>query len=227
VNGLRFYSAAARAGVTLPDMSQAVEHTLPDLLHDGLELVFVGINPSVYSVTQGHYFARKNNRFWPCFSRSALSRHIRQALKVELLEPIHDQLLPACGIGFTDVVKRPTAKASELGREEFAAGAAVLAARLERWQPRVACFQGMMGYRPFAALFGSTGRNLVLGPQPLRIGRTYVFVVPSPSSANAHFTPVQQTEWYDRLAAFLRTISHDSAIGLLTPSGSRSFDRTS
>ena len=42
-----------------------------------------------------------------------------------------------------------------------------------------------------------------LGLQPLRIGVTRCFVVPSPSGANAHFTPADQTRWYDRLAAEL------------------------
>ena len=188
-------------------MPQSAGQTLQDLLCNDLELVFVGINPSVYSVAQGHYFARKINRFWPCLSRSALSQPIRQALGVERLEPHHDRLLPKHGIGFTDVVKRATAKAVELGREEFAAGAAALAAKLERFQPRVACFQGMMGYRPFAAALGSTGRNPELGLQLLSLGRTQVFVVPSPSSANAHFTPAQQTEWYDRLAEHVQIAS--------------------
>jgi double-stranded uracil-DNA glycosylase len=201
-------------------MSQAAEHTLPDLLCEGLELAFVGINPSLYSVAQGHYFARKANRFWPCFSRSALSQHIRQALDIERLEPIHDQLLPQHGIGFTDVVKRPTAKAAELGRDEFAAGAVALVAKLERYQPLVACFQGMMGYRPFAAVLGSTERNLALGLQPLPLGRTQVFVVPSPSPANAHFTPAQQAEWYDRLAEYLQIASRNDR-------SSCSIDKTS
>ena len=172
----------------------------------------------MFSATQGHYFARKINRFWPCFSRSILSQPIRQALGVERLEPHHDRLLPAHGIGFTDVVKRPTAKAAELGREEFAAGAAALVVKLEHYQPRVACFQGMMGYRPFAAVLGSTGRDLTLGAQPLLLGRTQVFVVPSPSPANAHFTPAQQTEWYDHLAAFLQIASRNNATDLRTPS---------
>lgn len=43
--------------------------TLPDLLCPGMDLVFVGINPSPYSVEHGHYFARRTNRFWPAFSR--------------------------------------------------------------------------------------------------------------------------------------------------------------
>jgi double-stranded uracil-DNA glycosylase len=185
-------------------MSQADEHSLPDLLRDGLDLVFVGINPSLYSVAQGHYFARRANRFWPCFSRSTLGRRIRQASGLTQLEPVHDQLLPAFGIGFTDVVKRPTARAAELDRQEFAAGAEALIAKLERRQPRVACFQGVMGYRPFAALLTSTRHSPTLGPQSLLLGRTRVFVVPSPSPANAHVTPAQQTEWYDRLANYLQ-----------------------
>jgi TDG/mug DNA glycosylase family protein len=191
-------------------MSQDAQRTLPDLLREGLELVFVGINPSLFSAAQGHYFARKTNRFWPCLSRSTLSQAVRHALGVDRLEPLHDQLLPAHGIGFTDVVKRPTAKAADLGRDEFAAGAKALVAKLERYQPRVACFQGVMGYRPFAAVLGSTERGLALGAQPLPLGRTQVFVVPSPSAANAHVTPAQQVEWYDRLAAFLQMRSRAS-----------------
>ncbi|HTW71389.1 MAG TPA: mismatch-specific DNA-glycosylase [Acetobacteraceae bacterium] len=197
-------------------------HTLPDLLHEGMELVFVGINPSLYSVAQGHYFARKTNRFWPCLSRSVLSLPVRQALGVEALLPIHDQILPNHGIGFTDVVKRPTAKAVELGRDEFAAGATALVAKLQRYQPRVVCFQGMMGYRPVAAVLGMTGRDLALGLQPSNLGRAQVFVVPSPSPANAHFTPAQQTQWYDRLAAHLCTVTaaarlHPAATGDTPP----------
>jgi TDG/mug DNA glycosylase family protein len=203
-----------------------LEPTLPDLLSDDLDLVFIGINPSLYSVARGHYFARKINRFWPCFSHSTLSLRARHALGVERLEPIHDLLLPAHGIGFTDVVKRPTAKAAELGREEFAAGAAALVVKLERCQPRVACFQGMMGYRPFAAVLGAIDRGLALGPQPLPLGRTHVFVVPSPSPANAHFTPAQQTEWYDRLAEYIQIASRNSATDLRTPCSGGS-DRSS
>jgi TDG/mug DNA glycosylase family protein len=175
--------------------------TLPDLLRPGLDLVFIGINPSVYSTIQGHYFARKTNRFWPAFSRSILSESARRALGVDRLEPIHDAILLEHGIGFTDVVKRPTARADELDPIEFATGATDLAAKLETFRPRIACFQGMMGYRPFARVHAPALPKPVLGEQPLRIGETRLFVVPSPSPANAHASPALQTEWYDRLAA--------------------------
>src|ERR1700722_2149468 len=120
--------------------------TLPDLLRDGLDLVFVGINPSLYSVAQGHYFARRANRFWPCFSRSTLSAPARRALGADLLAPEHDAALLAHGIGFTDVVKRASVRADEVTRAEFAAGAALLVAKLERHRPRFACFHGVTGY---------------------------------------------------------------------------------
>jgi TDG/mug DNA glycosylase family protein len=119
---------------------------------------------------------------------------------VERLEPHHDTALIAYGIGFTDVVKRPTARADQLSPAEFAAGVAELLAKLQAVQPRFACFQGMMGYRPFHLLHTPQGPKPVLGLQPRGIGRTRLYVVPSPSPANAHASAAVQTEWYDRLA---------------------------
>ena len=178
--------------------------TLPDLLRPGLDIVFIGINPSLYSVAQGHYFARKANRFWPALSRSVLSAPARQALGVEYLAPMHDVMLQDHGIGFTDVVKRATARADELDPIEFAAATRDLVAKLERFQPRIACFHGMMGYRPFIRLHAPSLPHPVLGEQTLRLGETRVFVVPNPSPANAHASPAVQTEWYDRIAAALQ-----------------------
>ena len=124
--------------------------TLPDYLLSGLRIVFVGINPGLLSVRRGHYFARRSNRFWPAFSRSRLSEPIRAALGRDQLTPEDDALLPNFAIGFTDVVKRPTANAGELRPEEFVDGVPRLLAALETCKPAVACFHGLTGYRPFA-----------------------------------------------------------------------------
>jgi double-stranded uracil-DNA glycosylase len=165
--------------------------------------VFIGINPSLYSVQQGHYFARRTNRFWPSLSRSRLSEPVRRALGVERLEPQHDAALLDFGIGFTDVVKRPTARADELSPAEFAAGVAGLLTKLAAVQPRIACFHGMMGYRPFHLVHTPSAPKPELGLQPHNIGRTRLFVVPNPSPANAHASPAMQVEWYDQLAQFI------------------------
>jgi len=174
--------------------------TLPDLLREGLDLVFVGINPSLYSVARGHYFARAANRFWPCFSASALSERARAALGVAALKPEHDRCLPEHGIGFTDVAKRATARADALDAAELAAGARILIQRIARFRPRIACFHGVTGYRPVAHALGTPERKPALGLQPARIGATRLYLVPNPSGLNAHYTRAEQTEWYDRLA---------------------------
>jgi TDG/mug DNA glycosylase family protein len=186
---------AGLARILPPDIGD----TLPDLLKDGLRVVFVGINPSLYSVARGHYFARRSNRFWPCFSRSVLSEAARHALAVPMLGPEHDQKLPHHGFGFTDLCKRATARASDLSPQELTDGVAKLVGKLEHYNPRIACFHGMTGYRYVRRMLAPTSAEAMLGLQPLRLAHTRCYVVPNPSGANAHFTPADQTDWYDRL----------------------------
>ena len=183
---------------------QAGSATLPDLLRPDLAVVFVGINPSRYSVERGHYFARPTNRFWPAFSRSSLSAAARQGLGLAMLGPANDVDLPAHGFGFTDVVKRATAKASELRPGELEAAVPHLVEKLARMRPSFACFHGITGFRPFhRVVFPDAPPPPALGLQGETIGPTRLFVVPSPSGANAHASPAGQVEWYDRLARLL------------------------
>ncbi|MBI1734664.1 MAG: mismatch-specific DNA-glycosylase [Candidatus Rokubacteria bacterium] len=181
--------------------------TLPDYLARGLDLVFVGINPGTYSVARGHYFARSTNRFWPAFSRSRLSLPIRRALGVDVLGPEHDRTLLDFGIGFTDVVKRPSANAAGVTPTDFAEWAPRLAQRIRRYRPRVACFHGLTAYRPFARIVLGVDSPSVLGAQRDRLAETRLFVVPNPSPANAHFTVADQAAWYERLAEFMEAPS--------------------
>lgn len=178
--------------------------TLPDYLRSGLDLVFVGINPGLYSVRIGHYFARKTSRFWPALSASKLSKRMRRDLGLEVLQPEHDSELIRFGIGLTDVVKRPSANAGELDAREFAEWVPVLLRKVRRYAPRVACFHGLTGFRPFLRVGLHSDRQASLGPQPEMIGNTRLFVVPNPSPANAHFTLADQISWYDRLAEFVK-----------------------
>jgi TDG/mug DNA glycosylase family protein len=179
--------------------------TLPDLLAGDLDVVFVSINPSIYSAERGHYFARKSNKFWPCISRSVLTRTAREALGVDQFGPEHDRALLDFGIGFTDVVKRPTARASDLAPREFAAGVKHVLKKIDRYRPRVACFHGVTGYRHVHRQLTGDAGEIALGLQAARLGATRIFVVPNPSGANAHYTREQQTSWYDQLSA-LRSV---------------------
>ncbi len=185
-------------------MNEQTQPSLADLMREGLKVVFVGINPSIFSAAQGHYFARKTNRFWPAFSRSVLSLAAREAMGVASLGPAQDRLLLDHGFGFTDLVKRPTARAGDLKPAEFTASVLPLVEKLKRYQPSVACFHGMTAYRTFHRMLAGAS-EASLGPQSLRVGHTRIFVAPNPSPANAHFSPAELTAWYDRLEAFVAT----------------------
>ena len=196
----RFLTRAAAARTGYPF------RTLPDYLAPGLRVVFVGINPGLLSVERGHYFARATSRFWPAFSRSILSAPIRNALRLPVLGPEQDAALLRFGIGFTDVVKVPSRNAAGISPAVFREWAPRLLRRLERHQPRVACFHGLTGFRPFVQFaLGEDPKHAALGPQRPTVGRTRLFVAPNPSPANAHFTVDDQVRWYDRLAEFVRT----------------------
>ena len=186
--------------------------TLPDYLRPGLDLVFVGINPGLYSVQRGHYFARPTSRFWPAFSRSALSAPVRRSLGLAALGPAQDGALLKYGIGFTDVVKRPSRGAADLRLADYREWAPRLRRRLMRYRPRVVCFHGLTAYRGFARYgLGLPSQPWVLGPQPASLGQARLFVAPNPSPANAHFRPADYTAWYNRLAEFLHGVRDQSS----------------
>ncbi|MGH2588197.1 MAG: mismatch-specific DNA-glycosylase [Dehalococcoidia bacterium] len=142
--------------------------TLPDILVPGLDLVFVGINPSIYSAVRGQYFARPSNRFWSCLNQSGLLP--------EPLGPGDGPRLLEFGIGLTDIVKRATHAAAEVSPAEFAAGREVLRQKLLDAAPAAVCFVGKLAYAHF-----SGRRSFPFGRQPAPIGRAAVFAMPSTS----------------------------------------------
>jgi double-stranded uracil-DNA glycosylase len=159
--------------------------TLPDYLCEGLDLVFVGLNPGLYSAKVGHYFAYKQNRFWPALSLSGLIP--------ESIGPEDDARLLEWGIGLTDIVKRPTHGIHEVSISEFRRGARVLQEKIERYQPRVICFIGLTGYRICCGNENSPGTHAG------RFGGASVFVVPSTSPRNASYS-------LERIVAALRDL---------------------
>ncbi|MBI3484588.1 MAG: mismatch-specific DNA-glycosylase, partial [Acidobacteria bacterium] len=46
--------------------------TLPDYLRKGMKLMIVGFNPGENSARAGHYYAGRNNQFWPLLYESAI-----------------------------------------------------------------------------------------------------------------------------------------------------------
>lgn len=162
--------------VTKDDLRKAAGKTLPDLLAPGLRVLFCGINPGLYSGYTGHHFARPGNRFWPTLHKAGFTP--RQ------LKPAEEHELLSYGYGITNLVERATAAASELAPEELVAGGQRLVAKVLEYQPRVVAILGISAYRTAFAQPRATP-----GPQPEPIGITRVWVLPSPSGLNAHYTP--------------------------------------
>ena len=167
--------------------------TLPDYLRVGLDLVFVGLNPGLYSAQVGHYFAFKPNRFWSALSASGLVP--------EPVGPEDDVRLLDWGIGLTDIVKRPTSGIHELARREFVHGAKILQTKLILYQPHVVCFVGLTGYQICC------GEKRRLGAQLGYFGGASVFVIPSTSPRNANYSLDQITSAMRDLKRYIQTVS--------------------
>jgi TDG/mug DNA glycosylase family protein len=160
------------------------QETLPDYLRGGLAVLSVGLNPSLPSVRAGFYFANPRNRFWRALAGSGL---VSEPLVPGMAAMAY--LFGEWSIGFTDVVKRPTAGGRDLRAADFREGAPRLRTKIEDNRPLIAWFHGKQAYGNYLryAGGGSVGR-VEWGEQGIRIGASRVFVTPNPSPANAVFS---------------------------------------
>lgn len=167
-------------------MGQQVE-TLEDLLQPGLRAVCVGINPAPRSVRAGHYYQGR-------LGQKLFSRLHQAGVVPSGRTGWQDDEAFAAGVGFTDIVKRPTERASQVRPKEYEHGRKLLNAKLEQYRPRLAIFSFK---DPAKKLFGSfSGNGFVSG---LQLAHSDVFVMPGPyESASA------ASKTLSELAAYLR-----------------------
>lgn len=168
------------------DMAAARERTLEDVIAPDLRILFVGINPGLYSGATGFHFARPGNRFWKAIYLSGLTPR--------LLSPDHQGDLLEYGIGITNLVGRTTAIASELSNDELRLGALSLEAKIEHFQPRKVAFLGLSAYR---IAFGQPKASV--GRQELSVGGSTIWVMPNPSGLNAHYQLADLAAAYGQL----------------------------
>ncbi len=155
--------------------------SVPDLFGPGLKLLFVGINPGLWTAATQTHFAHPGNRFYPALRLAGIiDRDLDRG------EPMTDQdraYLVARGIGITNLVNRATARADELSPAELRAGRTRLEAFVAQHQPVVVAVAGLTAYR--AAFADPKARG---GEQADRLFGSRVWVVPNPSGLNAHET---------------------------------------
>jgi TDG/mug DNA glycosylase family protein len=157
---------------TRADLAAAASRTLADLIAPNLRVLFVGINPGLYSAAVGHHFGRPGNRFWPALYKGGFTPR--------LFSPGEQHELLPLGYGITNIVPRASARADELSADELVAGAASLRKKVLAYKPRFAAFLGITAYRT-----GFQVPRAKLGVQA-PIGDSVVWVLPSPSGLNAH-----------------------------------------
>jgi double-stranded uracil-DNA glycosylase len=181
-------------GFTREELEGYRDAVVPDLCGDQPpRLVFVGINPGLWTAATGTHFAHPSNRFYPALHRAGITE--RELDRVRGLSRADRRELIDRGIAITNVVRRATARASELSTAEVRDGADDLVRRLAEWQPRVVALAGVTTYRT-----AFRRPAAVPGRQSERIGDAELWVVPNPSGLNAH-------ETIDSLAARYREVA--------------------
>lgn len=170
------------------------KYTLEDYLEMNLDLVFVGINPSLMAAHRGRYYAGPGNHFYKLLHESGLTPRF---LSFE-----EDYKLLQYGIGLTNIVTRATRSAADLKRTEIKEGAKVVEEKLKLYKPKVAVFNGKCIYEVFANI--SSKSTFYFGLQPERIGDIAIWVTPSSSARCANFPRmVDKLHFYTALKKYL------------------------
>ncbi|MGH3650732.1 MAG: mismatch-specific DNA-glycosylase, partial [Acidimicrobiia bacterium] len=155
--------------------------SVPDLIGADCRLLFVGINPGLWTAATQTHFCHPSNRFYAAMGAAGLIDWM-----VDTEAGMTDQQrrdLIERGIGITNLVDRATVRASDLDRSELRAGGRRLAVLVEELRPVVVAVAGVTAYRD---AFGD--RTAGLGRQTAGLGPAQLWVVPNPSGLNAHQT---------------------------------------
>jgi len=165
---------------------QARDSAVPDVLAEGLRVVFCGINPGRVSAAARAHFANPRNDFWRLLHVTGFtSRLYAPDEQFELLNE---------GVGLTNAAFRTTPGSGDLRRADFEGASERLEQIAEQLRPRWIGFVGKEAYR------GTFNERPELGVQERTLGETQLFVLPSTSPANAAVPWLERERWFQELA---------------------------
>lgn len=141
---------------------------LHDLLAPGLRLVFCGTAASHKSAERGHYYAGPGNRFWPLLAEIGLTPR--------RFSPADDHLLPALGIGLTDLAKGVSGMDRDIPPQSYAP--ARLATLIAAMRPARLAFTSLT-----AAKIALGARHPAGRARSAQFPGLSIWVLPSPSGA--------------------------------------------
>ncbi|KAG7907785.1 hypothetical protein KL906_003866 [Ogataea polymorpha] len=190
-----------------------VSPKLPDLnpsLRPGLAVVFIGYNPSIRSSSLQHHYAHPTNLFWKLFNESGILSIVTNGAHSHPCAAKDDWDLLQYGIGFTDLVLRPTQNAGQLTKTEMAHNVPRLCAELRSNQPAVACFVGKGIWEQVCKTLGYKDalKSFSWGRQPLDLEGCTIFVIPSTSGLVTISYKEKLTRWLE-LGAYVSNLGVD------------------
>ena len=174
---------------TRADLERHRGARVDDLIGPGLRLLFVGINPGLWTAAVNAHFARPGNRFWPALHQAGITD--RRIDASEGLAPADADELVRRGVGISNLVNVATARADELTPAQLTEGAEHLRRLVATARPKVVAMLGLTAYRAaFRAKAARTGRQ----PEPFEGAE--LWVLPNPSGLNAHSQLDDLARWY-------------------------------
>ena len=179
-------------GFTQEQLKSFEGKTVPDLLGPDVRLLFVGINPGLWTAATQTHFCHPSNRFYPALRKAGLIG-LNIDTNVGMTDAQRDQLL-ARGIGITNLVSRATARASEIGADELRQGAKRLLTMIVAQRPAVVAVAGVTAFR---TAFGQP--EAVMGRQEPDISGAQIWAIPNPSGLNAHETTESLAAWLTKV----------------------------
>jgi TDG/mug DNA glycosylase family protein len=161
---------------------------LPDVLRDGLDLVFVGTAAGRKSAAVSAYYAHPGNRFWRTLAAVGLTPR--------LYLPHEFPRLLDLGIGFTDMSKSAIGMDHEIPAASF--DSVLFTGKIQKYKPKVIAFTSKKAASVWLNV--PTGQ-IALGRQDQREAFPVTFVLPSPSGAATRYW--DERPWRE-LAAIVR-----------------------
>ena len=158
----------------------------PDLLAEGLDVIFCGVNPASTAAADGHNFSNRNNRFWSVLHEAGFT--------TTRLRPEDERQLLTYGCGITAVVARPTPRASDVSTDEFVCARPDFEAKIRRYTPQMVAF---LGKRALSAMLSTS--DIGWGRQAVDFAGSTAWVLPNPSGLNRRFTLEELVAAYSEL----------------------------
>ena len=177
------------ARFTRAELETYRDQSIPDLVGPDLKLLFVGINPGLWTAATQTPFAHPGNRFYPALVAAGILAELPDF--VNGITADDRATLVHRGLGISNLVNRATARADELTRDELRTGAERLRLNVAVWKPRVVAVVGITAYR---TAFERPKAHQ--GKQHEMLEGAELWVLPNPSGLNAHDTVATLAEAY-------------------------------